>query len=60
MWAVSWPAWIPTISVSFLPSCGTPAVAPGRVGCLPRSFQRLTAWELIMMTIGDDGLPKIN
>jgi hypothetical protein len=30
MWAVSWAAWTPTISISSLPSCGTPAVAAGR------------------------------
>jgi hypothetical protein len=30
MWAVSWPAWIPTISVSSLPCCGMPAVAASR------------------------------
>jgi hypothetical protein len=30
MWAVSWPAWTPTTSVWYLPSCGMPAVAAGR------------------------------
>jgi hypothetical protein len=28
--AVSWPAWTPTISVSFLRSCGMPALAASR------------------------------
>ena len=25
VWAVSWPAWLPTISISSLPCCGMPA-----------------------------------
>jgi hypothetical protein len=27
VWAVSWPAWTPTISISSLPCCGMPAAA---------------------------------
>ncbi len=30
LWAVSWPAWTPTISVSSLPCCGMSAVAADR------------------------------
>jgi hypothetical protein len=29
MWAVSWPAWTPTISISPLPSCGNAACGSG-------------------------------
>jgi hypothetical protein len=31
VWAVSWPAWTPTISISSLPSCGMPAAADRHV-----------------------------
>lgn len=48
MWAVSWPAWTPTISVSFLASCGMPAVA-----AVDMSFLRRPRTRVLVMT--DDG-----
>jgi hypothetical protein len=40
IWAVSWPAWTPTISVS-LPCCGMPAVAAGRHVLTQETLQRV-------------------
>ena len=31
VWAVSWPAWTPTISISSLPCCGMPAAGARHV-----------------------------
>jgi hypothetical protein len=47
VWAVSWPAWTPTISISSLPCCGMPA-APGRP-----VVPEMTPQSVVVMT--DDG-----
>jgi hypothetical protein len=43
-WAVLWPAWTPTISVSSSPCCGMPAVAAGR-HVIPQKIPQASACD---------------